>query len=124
MNTVVMWSVRSHRDHHFFVVLNNKKAQICAMTTATRLSGLGGWLGRSLSVMIACAFCASAYADPSKNVVELSKVQPIKKTAHKVCYTYISNSGIPQPCDRLGAIPTTSSPMIIIGVNPAGQERR
>jgi hypothetical protein len=93
------------------------------MTTATRLSGLGSWLGRCLSVVIACAFCASALADPSKNVVELSKQQPAKKTAHKVCYTYISNSAIPQPCNRLGAIPTTSSPMIVIGVNPETERR-
>ena len=94
------------------------------MTTATRLSGLGGWLGRCLSIAIGCAFCASAFAEPSKNVVELAKVQPAKRTAHKVCYTYISNSAIPQPCDRLGAIPTTSSSMLIIGVHPEGQERR
>ena len=86
------------------------------MTTTTRLSGLGGWLGRCLSVAIAFAFCASVFAsDPSKNVVQTSK--PTKKST-RVCYTYISNSGIPQPCSRLGAIPTTSTPMLVIGVNP------
>jgi hypothetical protein len=91
------------------------------MTTATRLSCLGGWSGRCLSVAIAFAFCASAFADPSKNVVELAKQQqPAKKTVRKVCYTYISGSAIAQPCDRLGTIPTTAAPMIIIG----GAERR
>jgi len=56
-------------------------------------------------------------------VVELSKQQPTKKTAQKECYTYISNSGIPQPCSRLGAIPTTSTPMFVIGVSQEKQTR-
>ena len=93
------------------------------MTTTTRLSGLDGWLGRCVSVAIAFAFCASAFADPSRNVVELSKQQPTKRTAHKECYTYISNSGIPQPCSRLGAIPTTATPMFVIGVHQEKETR-
>jgi hypothetical protein len=64
---------------------------------------------------MALAFCASAFADPSKNVVALAKEQPAKKVTRKVCYTYIGNSPIPQPCDRLASpIPTTAAPMDII----------
>ena len=85
------------------------------MTTTNRLPGLGGWSVRCVSVAIAFAFCASAFADPSKNVVQLAN-KPAKKTT-KTCYTYISNSAIPQSCDRLSAIPTTATPMLILGAN-------
>jgi hypothetical protein len=97
----------------FFIVFLTKRAHTSGMTTTIKLSGLGGWLGRCLSVAIAFAFCASAFAEPNKNAAELSK-QSVKKGS-KICYTYISNSGIPQPCDRLGAIPTTATPILILG---------
>jgi len=74
-----------------------------------------------VSVAIAFAFCASAFADPSKNVVSLPKQQPVQKRTQKMCLTYISGSGIPQPCDRLGAIPTTAIPMITFGHQAAGK---
>ena len=77
---------------------------------------------KKTNVTVACcaliaplAFCASAFADPSKNVVSLPKQQPAQKRIQKVCLTYISGSAMPQPCSRLGAIPTTASPMIILG---------
>jgi hypothetical protein len=41
--------------------------------------------------------------------------QRVTKTAKKMCYTLTSTSGIPVPCDRLSAIPTTASPMTIYG---------
>jgi hypothetical protein len=64
---------------------------------------------------MALAFCTSAFADPSKDGVQLPKEQPAKKVTRKVFYTYIGNSKIPQPCDRVaGPIPTTVSPMDII----------
>jgi hypothetical protein len=50
-------------------------------------------------------------ADSSKNVVIPAKQQPAQKTVRKVCYVMISGFGIPQPCDRLGGIPTTVYPM-------------
>ena len=63
---------------------------------------------------MALAFCASAFAEPGKNVVQLKERQA-KATVRKVCYTMISNSAIPQPCERLAtSIPTTASPMEII----------
>jgi hypothetical protein len=84
------------------------------MTTATRLSGLGGWLIRGTAAVVALAFCASAFADADKNPVQLSKDQPVKKT-RKVCYIVTGSSKIPQPCERFFCpIPTTSGPMDVI----------
>ena len=86
------------------------------MKTRSRLSRLFGWSVRRASVVLALAFCASAFAaDPSKNVVLPAQPKPVTKTAKKMCYTLTSTSGIPVPCDRLSAIPTTASPMTIYG---------
>ena len=78
---------------------------------------------KKTNVTVACcaliaplAFCASAFAaDPNKNVVLPAQPQRVTKTAKKMCYTLTSTSGIPVPCDRLSAIPTTASPMTIYG---------
>ena len=61
------------------------------------------------------AFCASAFADPSENVVLPAKQQSVQRTVKKVCYVVTASSAIPQPCDRLAAIPTTATPMKIFG---------
>ena len=62
--------------------------------------------------MLTVAFCASAFAaDPSKSVVLPAQPQRVTKTAKKMCYAFTSTSGIPVPCDRLGPIPTTVTPM-------------
>lgn len=37
------------------------------------------------------------------------------KIAKKMCYTFTTTSGIPMPCDKVGPIPTTASPMTIYG---------
>jgi hypothetical protein len=69
---------------------------------------------RCASVVLTLAFCASAFAaDPSKSLVRPTQPQRVMKTAKKVCYTFTTTSGIPMPCDRVGSIPTTASPMII-----------
>jgi hypothetical protein len=73
---------------------------------------MGGWSVRCASVLLALAFCASAFADPSKNIVVSNTQQPATK---KLCYTVTGNSKIPQPCDRLAAIPTTANHMTILG---------
>jgi hypothetical protein len=93
------------------------------MKTPFRLSGLVGWMGRCGVALIALAFCASALADPSKNVVvepkaHVSKIQtvPSSLVAKKLYYTFTGGSAIPQPIDRVsGPIPTTASPMLIFG---------
>ena len=85
------------------------------MKTGSRLSRLGGWSVRCASAVLALAFCASAFADPSNNVVQPTTQQPAQRTVKKVCYVVTASSAIPQPCDRLSAIPTTANPMIILG---------
>ena len=93
------------------------------MKTPFRLSGLVGWMGRCGVALIALAFCASALADPSKNVVvepkaQVSKVQtvPSSVVAKKLYFVFTGGSAIPQPIDRVsGPIPTTASPMLVYG---------
>jgi hypothetical protein len=83
----------------------------------SRLSRGCGWSVRCAGAVLALAFCTSAFAaDPSKNVVALPGTQqPVTKTTKKMCYTVAGASRIPQPCDRLGAIPTTATHMSIYG---------
>ncbi|PYJ89164.1 MAG: hypothetical protein DME71_10610 [Verrucomicrobia bacterium] len=85
------------------------------MKTGSRFSRACGWPVRCASVVLVLAFCASAYADPSKNVVLPVTQQSATKTARKMCYVVEGGSAIPQPCTRLAAIPTTATPMIIFG---------
>src|SRR5205814_622351 len=93
------------------------------MKTPFRLSGLVGWMGRCGVALVALTFCASALADPSKNVVatpreQASKVQTAAQRAalKKQIYMMISGSAIPQPIDRVsGPIATTAIPLFVIG---------
>ena len=92
------------------------------MKTPFRLSGLVGWMGRCGVALVALTFCASAFADPSKNVVATPKEQASKmQTAtqqgtKKHYYIFTGGSAIPQPIDRVsGPIPTTASPMLVYG---------
>ena len=84
------------------------------MKTRSRFSRVCGWPVRCASAALALAFCASAFADPSKNVV-LPATQPAQRTVKKMCYVVTGTSRIPQPCNRLAAIPTTANPMLILG---------
>lgn len=70
-----------------------------------------------VGIMLALAFCASAFAqDPSKNVVARSTQQVSYPQVVKICYVKTVASGIPLRCTKLeGAFPTTSSNMEIIG---------
>jgi hypothetical protein len=70
---------------------------------------------RLCGVVLALAFCTSAFADPSKNVVLPATQQPAAKIVKKMCYANHSSSRIPMPCTRLAAIPTTASPTVILG---------
>jgi hypothetical protein len=95
---------------------NAKPHHNYGVKTVGRPSRLGGWSVRCASVALAFAFCASAFADdPSKNVVLRAQPQPVVKVTKKICYTVTGGSRIPQPCDRLAAIPTTNGAMDILG---------
>jgi len=66
--------------------------------------------------VLALAFCASAFADPNKNVVVAPKQQITETNVIKVCYVKTIAAGFPHRCDRFkGLDPTTESPMEIIG---------
>ncbi|PYK09370.1 MAG: hypothetical protein DME65_12105 [Verrucomicrobia bacterium] len=92
-----------------------------AVKTVARPSRLGAWSVRCVGVTLALAFCASAFADPSKEVVLRPQPQRVVKTAKKMCYVVTGDSRIPQPCERLAAIPTTHGPMDILGHRNTGQ---
>ena len=96
------------------------------MNKRFRLPRLAGCTGRCGVALIAFTFCASAFADPSNNVVTSSNVATTKMTAvqraafKKQIYYMISGSAIPQPIDRVATpIATTAIPMYVIG-NHAG----
>ena len=100
---------------HFLIALRTERAQTAHMKTTTRLRCLRGWSVRCACIAILLASFAPAFADPSKNVVTSAREQSAPKRVQKVCYVMSSVSGIPQPCDRFGGIPTTTSPILIIG---------
>jgi hypothetical protein len=92
------------------------------MKTRFGLPRLAGWTGRCGVALVALTFCASALADPSKNVVatpkfEASKMQTAtQQVTKKQYYIFTGGSAIPQPIDRVsGPIPTTAIPMIVLG---------
>ena len=89
------------------------------MTTEDRLRRLCGWSVQGAIGALLLVFCASSFgADAGKNVVTTSKkasASTQRKIGKKMCSVYIFGSKCPQPCDRLGPIPTTATPMQIIG---------
>ena len=96
------------------LALSSERDHNRSVKRGSRLSRLCGWSVRCISVVLALAFCATAFAaDTSKNVVVPATTQHSLRTAKKVCYTPSSTSGIPVPCDRLSPIPTTTSPIAI-----------
>ena len=98
--------------------LSSQQEQNHGMGNGTRLSRVCGWLVRPAIGIFALAFCASAFADPSKNVVALPSQPLPANTTKKICYVVSGGSRIPQRCDRLSAIPTTASVMDIYGRRP------
>ena len=77
-----------------------------------------GWPVRCMSIVLALAFCASAFAGPSNSVALPATQQPAQRTVKKMCYVVTGTSRIPQPCNRLAAIPTTANHMTIFGHLP------
>ncbi|MGI9086451.1 MAG: hypothetical protein ACR2HH_01715 [Chthoniobacterales bacterium] len=62
---------------------------------------------------LAVAFCVSALAGADSKAPKMSRHMGQK--ARKTCYVMLSNTSFPQPCDRVGGIPSTATPMDIIG---------
>jgi len=91
------------------------------MKTGSRFSRLCGWSARCATGVLALAFCASAFADPNKNVVVAPKQQITHTRVIKICYVKTIASGIPQRCDRyFGVFATTTNPIEVIGRSPEG----
>lgn len=65
---------------------------------------------RLTSLVLALGFGASTFAGSDQPQV---KVMRAKK--YRACYVMTTASGIPVPCDRIRGIPTTGSPMDVIG---------
>jgi len=122
-----VWSISSGNNGRkviaIVIVLCPEMLHTPDMKTPFRLSRLVGWMGRCGVALMALAFCASAFADPSKNVVATPKVQASKmqtatqqEVAKKLYFVFTGGSAIPQPIDRVsGPIPTTASPMLVYG---------
>jgi len=109
---------------YFAVVLVPKAVDNFSMKTRFGLPCLAGWMGRCGVALIALTFCASAFADPSKNVVVTPKASAANTSTEaqriafkKQYYIFVSSSGIPQPLDRVdgGHIATTVVPLFIAG---------
>ena len=85
-----------------------------SMNTPCRLSCLAGWMRQCAIASVTLIICASMFAaDPSKTLV-IKTAKQTGKSVRKKCYVMSSVSGVPQPCDRFGGIPTTASPILII----------
>lgn len=81
-----------------------------AMKATYRLCGL------CVGMVLSLAFGASAFANSNgKDVVVQRRYQAVEKPTRVVYYVKSSASPIPTPIIRLGGIPTTTTPMIVIG---------
>lgn len=111
---------RAHHKIHNEPLNNPMKTKTPTINFSPRFSVR---LASALLVLLALAFafCASALADPSKNVVVRTTQQPITKSVRRMCLVVEAGSRIPQPCERLAAIPTTANAMAIYGHTPTKQ---
>jgi len=73
-------------------------------------------LSLCVGTALSFALCAAAFADSdSKTVVTQRQYQQVQKQKKVVYYVKSSASAIPTPIERLGGIPTTTIPMLVIG---------
>lgn len=101
------------------------------MKTQFGLCTLAGRMGRCGVALIGLTFCASAFADPSKNVVVTPKASATKAQTEaqelaikKQLYISVLSSGIPQPIEWVAVpIATTMVPMSILGGPPFGAKQ-
>jgi hypothetical protein len=84
------------------------------MKTTCWLTRIGNAL--FVATVLSIVLCGTAFADSdAKNVVTPRQYQEVQKPRRIVYYVKTSASAIPMPLDRLGGIPTTTSPMQVIG---------
>jgi hypothetical protein len=98
------------------------------MKTRFGLPVLADWTARCGVALIALTFCASAFADPGKNLVVTPKASATKAQTEaqqlarkKQLYMFVTSSGIPQPVQWVAVpIATTMVPMSVLGGPPFG----
>jgi hypothetical protein len=88
------------------------------MGKRSRLSRGCGWSVRCAIATLAFALCTSAFAGDGQNNVVLPTQHAVPAKPKKICLVVEAGSRIPQPCDRLSAIPTTAHAMDIYGRRP------
>jgi hypothetical protein len=110
----------SERCLQQYVVRTRVWEQCRSMKANIRHGRLFGWSVRFGMAAVAVAFAASGFAHPNTGTTASNNKSKIAGAlaSHKQCYVMLSSSPFPQPCDRLGATPTTASPMVIIGEAP------
>lgn len=83
----------------------------CSMTSCNGVRVASSRLVTLLSVVLVLVICGPADAAPNKRKPK----QATSPAPTKVCYTYISGSASPQPCERArGAARTTAIPTVVI----------
>jgi hypothetical protein len=66
--------------------------------------------------VLSLVLCATAFAGPDgKNVVTQQQYQEVQKPKRVIYYVRTTASAIPMPLQYFGGIPTTASPMQVIG---------
>lgn len=116
------WSIFCGKNERFFVpngrvnkiASGGKGAQNRSMKTRCRLPRLYAVL--CAGVTISCALCSSAVAgQEDREVVNQPRYRMVEKPKETIYYVKSSASAIPQPINRLGGIPTTTVPMLVMG---------
>lgn len=80
------------------------------MKTTCRLARL-----LCVGTVLSLALCVTAFADSDYKNVAQREDQVIQKPKRVIYYVKTSASAVPQPIERLGGIPTTTIPMLVIG---------
>jgi hypothetical protein len=80
------------------------------MKTTCRLARL-----LCVGTVLSLALCVTAFADSDYKNVAQREDQVIQKPKKVSYYVKTTASAIPQPIERLGGIPTTTIPMLVIG---------
>jgi hypothetical protein len=80
------------------------------MKTTCRLARL-----LCVGTVLSLALCVTAFADSDYKNVAQREDQVIQKPKRIIYYVKTSASAVPQPIERLGGIPTTTIPMLVIG---------
>ncbi|MBA2586363.1 MAG: hypothetical protein H0U99_07750 [Chthoniobacterales bacterium] len=91
------------------------------MKSTTRFPGLRGLVVGSVTLFMAAITGAAALAGQS----DVARRDPQSRVVKRkpACYSMSSVSAIPTRCNRLGGIPTTTIPILIIGGNPGFASR-